>query len=170
MNVLSVIEHCNKQKIDALLLSFDFEKAFDKVEWNVLYKTLTFFSYGEKIISMIKVLYVDIQSCMLNNGSISDWFTLTHGLRQECCLSTTPFTILIEVLGLKIQQNQDILGITIFDQHKTHDQYADDMWTLIQNKQEVFDALIHTFDDFYEFSGLRINYEKYIDFTYWYNR
>ena len=57
-------------------------------------------------------------------------------------------------------KNSNILGITIFDQHKIDSQCADDIWAIILNRQDVFDELLNVFDEFYEFSGLKINYEK----------
>ena len=78
MDVMSVIEHCSHNKVDALLISFDFEKAFDKVEWHVLDKTLDFFGYEEVIRAMVKTLHTDIQSCVMNNNIPSDWFNLTR--------------------------------------------------------------------------------------------
>ena len=40
LELVSIIEWCEKDRVSALIVSFDFEKAFDKVEWNVLNKVL----------------------------------------------------------------------------------------------------------------------------------
>ena len=67
------------------------EKAFDKVEWNVLMKVLQFFGYGEGIIKMISTLCKDAQSCVMNNGEMSEWFDISRSVRQGCPLSSTLF-------------------------------------------------------------------------------
>ena len=155
MDIISVIEQCNINRLDSLLISFDFKKAFDKVEWPVLFKVLDFFNFGDRIISIIKILYYDIESCVINNGISSNWFKLSRSVRQGDPLSSSLFFIIIEVLSLKIKSNPNIIGI--FDHHKPHAQFADDIRAVIRNMQESFDQLMQVFD---EFSGLRINYEK----------
>lgn len=43
--------------LDGILLFLDFEKAFDSVEYNFMFKTLEKFRFGDKFIDMIKLLY-----------------------------------------------------------------------------------------------------------------
>ena len=93
LDLLSVIEHCAKNKIDALLISFDFEKAFDKVEWEILYDILERFNFGPTIRQMIHTLYKDTQSCVINNGTTSDWFKISRSVRQGCPLSASLFYV-----------------------------------------------------------------------------
>ena len=38
--LFSLIDHCYKYQIPAFLMSIDFEKAFDKVNWDVLYRIM----------------------------------------------------------------------------------------------------------------------------------
>ena len=40
MNLISLIEYCDVKQIKALILSFDLEKAFDCVEWPILFKIM----------------------------------------------------------------------------------------------------------------------------------
>lgn len=43
--------------LGGILLFLDFEKAFDSVEYNFMFKTLEQFKFGDIIIDMIKLLY-----------------------------------------------------------------------------------------------------------------
>ena len=36
LDLLSTIEYAQKQDIKAMVISYNFEKAFDHVEWNIL--------------------------------------------------------------------------------------------------------------------------------------
>ena len=45
----SLIEYCEKNAISAIIISFDFEKAFGKVEWSVFDAILEFFNFGQQI-------------------------------------------------------------------------------------------------------------------------
>ena len=44
--ILDIFEHWENNNQEGLLLFLDFEKAFDSVEWNFLFKTLETFNFG----------------------------------------------------------------------------------------------------------------------------
>ena len=52
------------------MVAIDFEKAFDSVKWNFLYKTLTSFGFGPSVVKWVKTYYCDIKSCIMNNDSL----------------------------------------------------------------------------------------------------
>ncbi len=59
-----------------LFLSIDFEKAFDSLNWNFSLKVLKHVNVGEKIIGYIKMMYNNIESTVINNGSTGGYFKL----------------------------------------------------------------------------------------------
>ena len=63
-----IIDYCNLAKQNGILLSVDFEKAFDTVEWNFMYECLRKFNFGENFIKWIEVLYTDPIMVVKNNG------------------------------------------------------------------------------------------------------
>ncbi len=56
-----------------ILLSIDFEKPFDSLNWNFLMKTLFKDDFSNRFISFIKTMYNITQSAVINNGHISDF-------------------------------------------------------------------------------------------------
>ena len=40
------------------------------------------FNFGPEFVGWVKTFYKNIQSCIINNGAISDLFTLERGARQ----------------------------------------------------------------------------------------
>lgn len=56
--------------LDFGLVALDQEKAFDSVEHNYLWNVLAAFGYSPNFISMIKVLYSDIESIFKVNGDL----------------------------------------------------------------------------------------------------
>lgn len=46
MELLSIIDFCNKEAKDAMIVSYDFFKAFDVVCWQGLQTILEFFNFG----------------------------------------------------------------------------------------------------------------------------
>ena len=56
---------------EGILMFLDFEKAFDSVEWNFLFKTLKKFNFGDNFISWMRILYTKPVFRLKNNGWIS---------------------------------------------------------------------------------------------------
>ena len=52
--ILDIFEYCETYDNDGVLLFLEFEKAFDSVEWNVLFKTLSKFNFGTNFIKWMK--------------------------------------------------------------------------------------------------------------------
>ena len=51
-NIRKVIEMI--EDLSGLIMTIDFEKAFDKIEWNFIFKTLEHFKFGDKFINYVK--------------------------------------------------------------------------------------------------------------------
>ena len=124
--ILNLIDICNEDNIEGVLLNIDFEKAFDCVEWDFIYETLAFLGFPKKLIDMIKTLYNGIQSCVTNNGHQSQFFTLGRVVRQGCPLSPYLFVIIGQILNLYIKYKSTIIGIKARGMDYTISQYADD--------------------------------------------
>ena len=160
MNLLSLIELCETENIPVLLISFDYEKAFARVEWQVLFKILHRIGFPQEYISMIKAMYKNIQSCTVNNGYTSEYINITRSLRQGCPISSSLFVVLIEVLGQKLREDKGTVGILVNKHEKQHEQYADDIWTLIHANQNNLNNLMKTMYEFSMATGQKINYDK----------
>ena len=87
--------------MSALMLFIDFQKAFDSVEWEFLFKCLEAFNFGTDFLHWVRVFYKNIQSCILNNGMTSNFFTLERGVRQGDPLSPYKRTSLKDLIVLK---------------------------------------------------------------------
>ncbi len=58
-----------ENQLPGILLSIDFEKAFDSLNWNFLYQTLAHLNFGDNLIGYVKTIYNNIESTILNNGN-----------------------------------------------------------------------------------------------------
>ena len=162
MFLQNIMEFCQSKQKSAIIISFDFRKAFDTVHWEAIYGSLSHFGFGNKFLQMIKVLYKNPMSCVLNNGYWGDFFPLQRSTRQGDPASSIIFLYVVEILGLKIRQNVKIEGLNMFGFDMRTLQYADDLCVVIQPKAEVLNELLLEMERFYRFSGLNINYEKTI--------
>jgi len=70
------MDFTSKESIPGLMLFIDFQKAFDSVEWEFLFKWLKTFNFGPDFLCWVKVSYKNIQSHVLNNGMTSNSFML----------------------------------------------------------------------------------------------
>ena len=137
-------------------------KAFDCVEWDVLFNIMSEMNFGSQYINMISNLYKDMSSCTANRGFTHNFFSITRGLRQGDPQSAPLFDILVEVLVQKIRKNDKIKGIRITPkEQKKIGQYADDLWTIVDaSTEDSYKHLIKEFQDFERNTGLKVNYDK----------
>ena len=157
--ISDLLHYTKEQNIGGIATFLDFEKAFDSLEWEFLFKTLETFNFGIGFITWIKVLYSNISSCTLNNGYASDTFAIKRGVRQGCPISGLLFTLAVEILAHAIRENSDIKGIQVFDKEIKLSQYADDTTVFCHDETSLKKALdiIQTFESC---SGLKVNTSK----------
>ena len=74
----------------------DYEKAFDSVDRETLWKLLRHYGVPEKITNLIRCIYQDM-SCKVNHaGQLSESFEVKTGVRQGCLLSPFLFLLVID--------------------------------------------------------------------------
>ena len=84
-----MMEFTDFKNIPGIFIFIDFKKAFDSLEWHYLFSYLEAFKFGPSFKNWVKMPYTNIQSCVINNGMASDYFTLERGVRQGDPLSPT---------------------------------------------------------------------------------
>ena len=154
-----ILSRTTKQNIAGILLTIDFEKAFDSIRWDFIRKTLKHFNFGDKFISYVSTLYNQISTTVINNGHTSSWFSPKRGVRQGCPFSPYLFILAVEVLAISIRQNKNISGL-IFDGVEVKvSQLADDTNCIVKDEKSL-KTLLDTFSLFRSGSGLDINVDK----------
>lgn len=157
--VEDAINTINSNCQGGLVVALDFSKAFDSVRWEMIYAALRFFNFGEPFIDMIRLLFTDIESSILNAGTTSKAFKPSRGIRQGCPASPYLFNMVVEILALLIRDHQDIRGLKMHDREIKLSQFADDLTCFIENRQSLT-PLMDTLDQFTKWSGLKINMDK----------
>ena len=113
--VCDAILYANENDLPLAILSLDQEKAFDRVEWSFLLATLERMGFGPSFIQWVKTFYTGIQSAVIVNGYISEFFSLSRGVRQGCPLSPLLYVLIAEVLACNIRACPAIRGPTLPD-------------------------------------------------------
>ena len=136
----------------------DFEKAFDSVWQEGVWRALRFFGFPQKIINLLQALYSKSNSAVRVNGDLTEWFQTTVGVMQGCVISPQLFNILLEVVMLYATHNVNI-GAKIQGQLISNLRFADDIVILAESANDLQNLV----DKVYENSsnlGLKINIAK----------
>lgn len=155
-----VLLFTEKQHILGLLLTIDFEKAFDSVSWEFIEKCLIYFHFPESFIKWFHILYKNASSCISFNGQYSSWFKLERGCRQGDPISPYLYLICAEVLSLMLRKNKDIKGIKLKGQEVLLSLFADDTTMYLDGSEKSFTEAIYTLDFLSTMSGLKVNNDK----------
>lgn len=142
-----------------MVVALDFTKAFNSVRWELILLALKFFRFGEGFIGVIRTLFKNIQSSVLNNGHTSRSFTPCRGIRQGCPASHFLFNLVVEMLAITIRNNEYIKG---FHMHRTEvkiSQFADDLTCFINDRPSL-QHLLETLRTFSKWSGLKVSTAK----------
>ena len=124
--VRDLIDLANQNEEEAALLFLDQEKAFDRVNHSVLFKTMEKFGFGNSFISWIKIIYSNASTTINVNGFLTERIPLMSGVRQGCPLSMFLYILVIELLALKLRSNPNIVGFTIEGEKLISTHYSDD--------------------------------------------
>ena len=96
-----------------MTISIDAEKAFDKIQYPFMIKTLNKMGLEETYLNIINDIYDKLTANIILNGEKLIVFSLRSGTRQGCLLSPFLFNIVPEVLATAIRQEKEIKGIQI---------------------------------------------------------
>ena len=153
------MEYTKDKREAGILFFIDFEKAFDSLEWDFLNKCLELFNFGPDFIKWVNIFYKNIQSCVINNGMCSHYFSIERGVRQGDPLSSYLLVTAVEILAIFIRNRDSIKGIRINGLETKLLQFADDTTAILSNLNSA-NALFSLLEDFEKASGLKLNVKK----------
>jgi hypothetical protein len=161
--IQDIIDFADSYKIDGAIIFVDFIKAFDTLEWDFMLNTLKQFGFNDSFIRWVQTLYSDNQTCVSNNGWVSEIFNNSRGIRQGCPLSALLFILSVEIMAFRLRSNKNIKDTTIKIDEQNHSinisQLADDTTFFMSSKEEITSAL-NEMEIFGSLSGLMLNRNK----------
>lgn len=159
--IRDIIEFSKTSNQPTYIISFDQEKAFDKVNWDFLLLTLNHFKFPKTFINQIKAIYKNIQSNFNINGKLTPFIAIERGVRQGCPLSLLLYILIAEILGNSIMENTKITGFKLPNVNNfiKHIQFADDLTTITHDLQSIHE-INQTLNEFALATGSTLNKEK----------
>ena len=125
---INVIHHIKKRKDkNHLILQIDTEKAFHKIQYPFLIKTLRKVGREGSYLKIIKAIQERPHANIILIGEKLSTFPLRSGIRQGCPFPPLLFNIVLEVLASAIRQHKEIKGIQIGQEEVKLSLFADDM-------------------------------------------
>lgn len=140
----SILESCDIDYRKVAMLQIDFQKAFDRVCHEVLFKILEHVRIGKLILQGVKMAYKDCTTRILINGQLTSPIKVQASVRQGCALSSLLFALYLEPLCARINQDNQIQGYTLQSCEVKVMAYADDVVYFCVNKESVRTALCIT--------------------------
>ena len=89
------------------------KKAFDKIQYSFMIKTLQKMGIEKTYLSITKAIYDKPSANIILNGEKLKAFPLRSGIRQGCFLSPLLFNIVLEVVATAIREDKEIKGVEI---------------------------------------------------------
>lgn len=123
--ILDLLDYSDFISEDSFILFLHFQKAFDSVEHNFLFKTLDLFDFGEHFKRSVRTLYSAANSSIKLPHGTTCRFNVERGIRQGCPLSAFLFLLPMQILAYFIK-NSCLKGITIAGREIRLSQLADD--------------------------------------------
>ena len=137
----------------------DYEKAFDSVDRETLWKLMRHYGIPEKIISLVQNTYQGMSCKVLHAGQLSDSFEVKTGVRQGCLLSPFLFLLVLDwIMKTTTTGRKNGIQWTLWKQLDDLD-FADDLATLSHNLNQMQDKTTRLATTSLG-TGLRINKEK----------
>ena len=158
--MLDIIHYAEKEDLEAVILSLDFVKCFDKCSFSILHGSLDFFNFGKIVKDWTQILYKDFSVKIQNNGNFSTPIDIHKGVHQGGCCSSVYFLVIAEILALALRNNEDIEGISIRNIRSLLNQFADDMDVFSLCTEKSVRAICNELDQFRFQSGFTVSYDK----------
>ena len=160
-----IISLLQNRKTRGLVFKIDFEKAFDRVNWDFVFDIFNAMNFGSKWIGWVRSIFTSSRISILVNGSPTQEFTPSRGLRQGDPLSPLIFNLVGEALSclLTMGVSKGIFrGIESKGDIKnfTHLQFADDVILFINDDDSSVLGVKRTLQCFQVISGMKLNFEK----------
>ena len=136
-----------------MIVSIFAEKAFDKIQYPFMIKTLQKMGIEGTYLNIVKAIYDKPTANIILNGEKQKAFCLRSGTRQECPLSPLLFSIVLEVLATAIREGKEIKGIQIRKEEVKLSLSADDMILYIENPKDSIRKLLELISEFSKVTG-----------------
>ena len=132
-----IIEQSQEWNCPLYINFIDYQKAFDSLDRNSLWKIMAHYGIPQKVIRLVRSMYENAGGNILHNGKLSTFFEILTGVRQGCLLSPFLFLLSIDWIMKTSTQNREN-GIQWTLTKKLDDlDFADDVALTSSSKKQM---------------------------------
>nr|KAG5703791.1 hypothetical protein BaRGS_009589 [Batillaria attramentaria] len=158
-SLLIIVEQSLEWNSPLYINFIDYEKAFDSVDREALWKLLRHYGVPGKIISLIQCTYQDMSCRIAHAGQLSESFEVKTGVRQGCLLSPFLFLLVIDwIMKTTTAGRKNGIQWTLWTQLDDLD-FADDLALLSHSHSQMQDKTT-CLEATSAGTGLKINRKK----------
>ncbi|WVZ50906.1 LOW QUALITY PROTEIN: hypothetical protein U9M48_002112 [Paspalum notatum var. saurae] len=159
------LHELRKKKLNRVVLKLDFEKAYDKVDWDFLQQTLWVKGFSNRWCDWIKKVVSKGNVNVKVNDDLGHYFQTKKGVRQGDPLSPFLFNLIADMLATLITRgkaNGQFRGVIphLVEGGLSILQYADDTILFLEYDLAETVNLKLVLSVFKKLSGLKINFHK----------
>ncbi|KAE8711371.1 Ethanolamine-phosphate cytidylyltransferase [Hibiscus syriacus] len=160
------IDSWRKRGLKGVVFKADFQRAYDSVEWPIIFRLLRVMGFGERWVSWMICCLSTASISVLVNGSPTEEFSMGKGLRQGCSLSPLLFNLVGELLNRMLMKAADVglfQGFTFGRSDAlslTHLQFADDLIVFCRDSSTYILNIKRVLRTFSIMTGLHLNMSK----------
>ena len=137
----------------------DYDKAFDCVDHNKLWKILKQMGITDHLTCLLKNLYAGQEAMVRTGHGTTDWFQIGKGVRQGCMLSPCLFNLYSEYIMRNAGLDEAQAGLKIARRNINNLRYANNT-TLMAESEEELKSLLMKVKEESENIGLKLNVQK----------
>ena len=155
--VREIIEKCNRESKKGYLAFLDIEKAYDRVNRQVLCKVLKKCGMSEKIVRIIESMYENTRAKYALGDIETEWVCSNRGVRQGCILSPVLFAMYTEELAVRVKERE--LGVRIGNEKISLLMYADDIILMSENSDDL-QSMLDVVTEYSVYFGVKFGMDK----------
>ena len=143
-----------------MAIKIDLEKAYDRLNWNIMEECLNECKFPPKLIKVIHHCISTPSYKIMWNGDKTESFYRSRGIRQGDPLSPYLFIICMERLSHIIADYWKPMHAGRYGPPISHLLFADDLLLFAEASIEQAHCVLHCIDMFCQSSGQKINKQK----------
>ena len=155
----NIIEQSLEWNATLYLVFVDYEKAFDSIHRETLWKIMRHYGIPEKYVRLVKMFYEDSKCSVITEAGTGPWFDVKSGVKQGCVMSGFLFILVIDwIMRQTVQQQNTGIQWTLTEKLEDLD-YADDIVTTSSSWNHAQQKVTRLSENGLR-TGLKINKEK----------
>ena len=136
-----IIEQSLEWQTPLYTVFVDFQKAFDSVDRDVIWRLMYHYGFPPKFVAIIQQLYEDATCQVIHDGKLTEPFSVQTGVRQGCLLSPTIFLMVVDWVKRQSTAGQRTGIQWTFTKQLEDLDFADDISLLSHKHQDAQEKL-----------------------------